>query len=643
LVKSVLAIDFITAHHTTVAEARSEFDKAYGLARQTYRNENLKFSDRVFSFKIILFCLKMLHDSWESLWEHEIQNYFAIAIIVKAMKKRSGQEFDATVELMSLIKQIIGYEHCSKIAELIKQNFQQNTDYLQKFLKDSKHQAHVELMQIYQSDTALHIAARQPNAKVLQQAIKEELKRSKTVDVTNEYGCTPLMLAANYGHTENLRLLIKAGGNIKLQPKDGYPALHRAAVEGHPNCISMLIEQGADIDAQDTKFGCTPLQRAVIKKKIDCVKLLIQCKANLSSQDQAGETALHDAASGGNIEAMKLLLAAGANVKMVDNEGMTPLHKAAQSGNVDCIKLLLKAKSMVDQLSNHCTAVCYAANEGHLEAVKLLIAAGANINIINTNDAHFSPPLFAACYNGHIACVICLLQHGAKITHKVSFEGNIIEVSAMHAASMGGKSGIIKILAEYGARVDLPGESHMTPLHYVTLHSDSTECVELLITMGASVDARMDNDKTPLHTAAQKENMDIVRVLLEKGADPNALDGNGNTPLMFAAKNGNYECLKMILKAGGKPNIKGSCEITALHAACLGGCHIDCMRELLKNGAQVNALSHHINGKACTPLDTVGEEVNLSGDVKSLSKSLLRSFGGLTREELSEISPNVAK
>lgn len=103
----------------------------------------------------------MLHEKWEPLWEHEIENLFTIQTVVKAMKKRSGQEYDIIVDLMILVKEIINHDYCPKVTEFIKKHFRENAQYLPKFFKDKKHQGRaVQLMAVHKSDSALHIAAR---------------------------------------------------------------------------------------------------------------------------------------------------------------------------------------------------------------------------------------------------------------------------------------------------------------------------------------------------------------------------------------------------------------------------------------------------------------------------------------------------
>ena len=71
-----------------------------------------------------------------------------------------------------------------------------------------------------------------------------------------------------------------------------------------------------------------------------------------------------------------------------------------------------------------------------------------------------------------------------------------------------------------------------TALHYVALgKNDQTNVTKLLITKGATIDAKDKDENTPLHFAARSGNTGIVELLIENGADTNAQNKYGYTPL----------------------------------------------------------------------------------------------------------------
>ena len=112
--------------------------------------------------------------------------------------------------------------------------------------------------------------------------------------------------------------------------------------------------------------------------------------------------------------------------------------------------------------------------------------------------------------------------------------------------------------------------------------------IRLLIGLGAELNAKDDDGKSPLHKAVISIEIQ-VRVLLEKGADKNATDNEGATPLWRAAYNGMLEAVAVLLE--WEPNLdiqKDSTGWTALHAAYD---HAEITRLLLNANADPTLLS----------------------------------------------------
>src|SRR6266436_1718120 len=74
-------------------------------------------------------------------------------------------------------------------------------------------------------------------------------------------------------------------------------------------------------------------------------------------------------------------------------------------------------------------------------------------------------------------------------------------------------------------------------IHWAALRGE-TKSIEMMIKLGADVNASDDQGKTPLHDACLKGHSDTVRLLLDHGANIGARDKNGATPLHDAALGG---------------------------------------------------------------------------------------------------------
>ena len=101
-----------------------------------------------------------------------------------------------------------------------------------------------------------------------------------------------------------------------------------------------------------------------------------------SEEEHKAGRDLYWAAKNGDVEAVNTLLAAGASVHwgQATNNGVTPLHAASMKGHCECITPLLEARANVNALCDlkRKSAVARAAEEGHLDAVRLLLGAGAD-------------------------------------------------------------------------------------------------------------------------------------------------------------------------------------------------------------------------------------------------------------------------
>ena len=134
-----------------------------------------------------------------------------------------------------------------------------------------------------------------------------------------------------------------------------------------------------------------------------------------------GTSLLSHACINGDADIVKLLLARGADVKAVNEEGWTALHHAADAGKAEILKILLDKKADVNARSTRELATPLMIAAGRFRGaphdsescVRLLLARGAHINA-QTNDGETA--LMYAAHEGRVATVRLLLDEGADAT-----------------------------------------------------------------------------------------------------------------------------------------------------------------------------------------------------------------------------------
>ncbi len=411
--------------------------------------------------------------------------------------------------------------------------------------------------------------------------------------------------------TEILGLVIAVGADLNARTEHGETPLHLAAGWGHSDAVPVLIAAGADLSAR-TVSGETPLHHAAEHGTPETVRALIAAGADPNCRTPYGDTPLHSWAGSDFVSvesSVCVLLDAGANAAALNAEGATPwdlleknpsLHKVEGSvayRRLNDARLLARDEAVWTPLHD-------AALEGDLEAVRTLLAAGADPNAQCAGD-DIGTPLHCAAGSGGTDAVRALLAGGADPN---AYGVGDFAATPLHAAVEEGDPESVEALAAVCSDLNTRDSVGQTPLHRAA--TDNPEAVRLLIAAGADPAAQDGWCQTPLHRAARSGSLESVQALITVSADPNAkaqdeedLADFDETPLHLAAAYGHLEVVRALLAAGADPNVESGTGHTPLHSA-VG--KVEMMEALLAAGADpIRAAS---DSKLLHYIDQVGAE-----------------------------------
>ena len=150
--------------------------------------------------------------------------------------------------------------------------------------------------------------------------------------------------------------------------------------------------------------------------------------------------ALFDAASAGDMKRLETQVQRGVNVNIVDDERWTPLHASADKGHVDAVRLLLKAGADPDAADRDgWTPIHLAARNGHHQVIQVLVRHDAHVDV-RTKFGNRTA-LYWAAEKGHVDAVKTLIKLGADVTAQDE-DGQ----TAVHVATSFGHTDVVDLL-----------------------------------------------------------------------------------------------------------------------------------------------------------------------------------------------------
>ncbi|MCX6278007.1 MAG: ankyrin repeat domain-containing protein [Bacteroidetes bacterium] len=277
------------------------------------------------------------------------------------------------------------------------------------------------------------------------------------------------------------------------------------------------------------------------------------------------------------------------------NNSAPNLHMAAKFNFIKTAKMLMAAGADLNLIDHHqASPLHFAAAFGSIEVGRLLIQAGANID---AHDAKGMTPLEVALAQGHSDFAKMLSE---RTELNLSPQNGDLSIALFMKAVSDGNTEYVCDLLTKGVNPNTALESGVTAL-MIAAENGYADIVQALLEMGAVVNAkRFDIGATALHFAGQNGHYDVVEDLLKNGADVNAKMNDGKTALMAAALDGHTEIVNQLLDHGAIINERKNDGTTPLILAAMEG-HAETVRVLVARGADL--YSQVINGTASyTPI-----------------------------------------
>ena len=320
-----------------------------------------------------------------------------------------------------------------------------------------------------------------------------------------------------------------------------YRLVHKS--KNYLKLTTILIEHGLAVDRKD-ELGKTVLYKEVERANYDTIKFLLSSGADINAEDNDGKTVFFDACIKGlsNLTMIDFLINSGIDIEKKDLLERTIVddlceiiliqqnNKRASSRRILDYKpdedyfgllkriLILKPKINIPK-SNGRTVIYELVTYQNLELLKLLINAGADLNIIDNNG---NTPLSL------------LIDEGLKITQPRERELFLER---------------IVFLLKFRIDVDTIDKDGKTIFHKVVL-ADDVEVVEKLLTKKADLNIKDKQGRTALHHTQWKGNYKIARLLIASGANMDEPDYAGFTILNYAAILGQTKLVAVLIASG---------------------------------------------------------------------------------------------
>lgn len=322
---------------------------------------------------------------------------------------------------------------------------------------------------------------------------------------------------------EITKYLLSKGADPNKPDTNGSTALIAAVTNVNTDLVDLLIKNGANVNQhQESGLKATALMYAGYSNEKVIIDRLIQRGAKINDVDMNNDPAINWAAYYGNTVAMRTLIGHGADLTIKSKHGL-PVDVALRLWHADSVAAVFREFSYGVELSKNEKSLVDAVRNGEGSEVRKLLKKGVSAD---AKDQLGTPLVHIVAEEGDLSLLEILSASGANLSQL-----NRVGQSALAIAARFGHQKIVKYLLNNGVNPNLAGEEYaLTPLIGAAING-SAGIIEMLLNAGAQIElVDVVNQAPPLHWALFYRNEEAAIALMGSGADftQTSLDGQYN-------------------------------------------------------------------------------------------------------------------
>ncbi len=365
-------------------------------------------------------------------------------------------------------------------------------------------------------------------------------------NIRHKSGCTPLHVACSTNSIAPAIILLELGAEVGSRDAMGMTPLHVACRKRFSSLVLQLLAHGADPNACDY-YGVTPLGYALLHpKRLSPSRNMMSALLAYGARATGPRMTLSPVAEAifrydsalikryivdcpSLAEAETVVMTRGAGCDDDGSAKMYPLYAAVLAGNIFAINLLLRNGADVNRptlvFGQSMTPLSLAVATESTALVARLLLSDADPNIV-ISHGQTALHLAASLSRADVEITSLLLRHGADFLATTTERG----IQPLHVALRFGRGDVCDLLLKYGASVNAPMNSGVTPVMLATYYGHKMALRFLVSRCGDLSHKTPVHGETAMHAACRTGNVALAIYLKHQGMSANAESSQSDNP-----------------------------------------------------------------------------------------------------------------